>query len=74
MALLFGVCFFLYFLKLSAGKGFWKQEYPEKIHDMGVYRDLIVEDVSGVTVPNNILTTLNNVAPTTLLHSVLNNL
>ena len=22
MALLFGVCFFLYFLKLSAGKGF----------------------------------------------------
>ena len=23
MALLFGVCFFLYFLKLSAGKGFY---------------------------------------------------
>ena len=38
MALLFGVCFFLYFLKLSAGKGFWCNklswfvtELPKKI-------------------------------------------
>ena len=29
MALLFGVCFFLYLLKLSAGSGFCKLEFQE---------------------------------------------
>ena len=27
MTLFFGICFFLYFLKLPAGRGFWTQFY-----------------------------------------------